>query len=55
MKDSDFGQTGAMSNKGFGSSFKNKESPTWWFKKPIGEGKIINTLLGAGDDPLGRE
>lgn len=41
----------------FGSSFKlsMKDSPTRRFKKPDGEGKIKSVLLGAGDDPLGRE
>jgi len=32
-----------------------KDSPTRRFTKPVGEGKIINSLLGAGDDPLGRD
>ena len=30
-------------------------SPTRRFKKPTGEGKIPNELLGAGDDPEGKD
>ena len=53
----DFSNTQQLGSIGFGNSFKstNKDSPTRRFKKPVGEGKIISTLLGAGDDPLGRD
>jgi hypothetical protein len=42
------------------SSFKMKTmgpgaSPTRRFRKPRGEGKVINALLGAGDNPLAKD
>ena len=48
------------SNGHFGGSFKSKtfgngSSPTRRFKKPRGDGKIINTLLSAGDNPQAKE
>jgi dynein heavy chain len=43
--------SGSFKNKTFGSG----GSPTRRFKKPRGEGKIINTLLSAGDNPEAKD
>lgn len=53
-------QGGMNQGDHMGGSFRirnmtqENSSPTRRFKKPIGDGKIINELLGAGDDPLSK-
>ena len=51
---------GSYDNKHMSGSFKSKTlgtgaSPTRRFRKPRGDGKIINTLLSAGDNPQAKE